>query len=380
MGLSALVEGHSLISWRAALFLALALKLQYVFYKIADPWNPKKQLNIFMKIVHTSLSRFGQMWNNYQIHGIDKIRNHPVGGSLLVGYHSRPTLDLIYLFATLKPKIIASHLFFRIPFFNFILDSMGVIPSKTIGHRSPEETFIESITTPGRPTVLLPGGIHDAMKPYDQKHLVQWKNPPGFARVMCNNRELLKKRNGVQVIPFYTRNCELAFSHFKVLHDFFGNYGMAMYNSFNKGNLILLPFLLTCFLCSFGFILLPNRVKLETFLGDPLTLEDNETAEEFGKRVADGVQALIIKVQAMDAKEGSIAKVEVDTWVEQLNIIILGTYTFVHNFVLVVTLLIIIWSSFPPLLLYTILSLFVKFPSKSSKRSQTDTQAASKLD
>lgn len=369
MGLSALANEHSLISWKAALFLALALKLQYVFQNISDPWNPKKQLNVFMKIFHTSLSRFGQLWNQYEIHGVDKIRDHPVGGSLLVGYHSRPTVDLMYLFATLKPKIIVSHLFFRVPFFNPILDQMGVIPSKAIGQRSPEESFIEAITTPGRPTVLLPGGIYDAMKPYDQKHTVNWKNPPGFARVMCDHKDLLKQKGGVQVIPFYTRNCELAFSHVKVLHDFFGSTGMMMYRSFNKGNLILLPFLLTCFLCAFGFLFLPNRVKLDTYLGEALTLQDHETAEEFGKRVATSVQDLINKVRKMDEKNGKVKinRVTAETLSEQVNVFILGSYALVQNVLFVLVILCLIWTTFLPVLVFTIVKTILKVVSKQPK-------------
>ena len=374
------IPSSSLLTWQNSVLFALLLKLQYVFYDIPDPWNPNQQLNVFMKIFHTSMTSFAKYWNGFEIHDIDKIQQFP-GGSLLVGYHSRPTLDLVYLLATLKPKIVVTHLFFRVPLMQGILDMMGLIPSKSVGHRSPEESFVDAITTPGRPTVLLPGGIHDAMKPYDQKYTVNWNNPPGFARVMAKHKDLLHQRHGVQVIPFYTRNSELAFYHIPILHDYFGNMGMNMYNSFNKGNLILLPFLLTTFLLAFGFLLLPKRVKLVTYLGDPLMMEDNESAEDFGKRVSKSVQELVNEVNKLDVKkngEKSILYKEDHGGVfDDFNTVVMGTYTLVQNAMFIGSILVMIWSMFPPLILYSIFKLCVKGSGKNKTIDVNKSEQAS---
>ncbi len=242
------------------LFTVLALlKLQYVWYDIRDPWavttteskEIRQQLPFLQKIFFTSIESFARFWNGYEIHNTDQLHRLQ-GGRLLVGYHSRPTLDLMYFFCTLKPKILVSYLIFKIPFLNKMLGSLGIISSKS-NDKGNEETFVENITTGGKPLVLLPGGAFECLKRFDQRYQVLWKDEPGFARIMCKFRKEITEAGGVHVIPFYTTHCEEIYWQTEWSYNTTHWVIDKLYSSFKDGNILIMPIMLTIMMWSSGF-------------------------------------------------------------------------------------------------------------------------------
>ncbi len=350
----------TLLSWKGALICALLLKLQYLFKDIPDPWAPKgirrAQLNLIQKLFFCSVENFAKYWHGYEVRNAEQLHDLP-GSCLMLGYHSRCSVDLLYLFSILKPKMLVSYLFFRIPLVNYFLGSLGMLSSRP-GNKSSEESFIEAITSGGKPLILLPGGEFEAYKSYHQRYKLQWKEEPGFARVMCKYRDEIKMKGGVNVIPFFTTNSEEAYLHSQYTYDLTGKWVEQLYNSFKGGNIIVLPLMLTVMAMGFGFILLPTRAKLVTHLGEPIHLQNDETPEKFAERIRTALQDLIDKVNRENAEKKLCPYVQCFSMVDYLNELAFGTYTFVQNCAFLFCVHVTLWGILGPLVTaYSIINL-----------------------
>lgn len=187
-----------------------------------------------------------------------------------------------------------------------------------------EERFIEILRHDYAPLMLLPGGVYEFSSP-NRDRKVEWKKVAGFARVLVNERnrnrvekekekqnQTTKNNNDspiipstipstipapafspIQVIPYYTRNCESIWWSNKSWTAWSGTMTRYLHNRIREGNLLLVPPFFMIAISSLGFTLLPRPVKLDTYFGEPLVLLQDETATDFTARVRKALQTLI---------------------------------------------------------------------------------------
>lgn len=331
-------------SWHGSLYLAVAAKLQYLFRSDPDPWHGG-QSNWLQKIFCNCITSFAQFWHGYLIHGIEDIQKLR-GNTLLVGYHSRCTVDLFYLFCTLRCNVLASYLFFTVQATRYFLPMLNIIPSKSLDGGSTEEGFVSALADRPEPLMLLPGGVWECLKQSPDRLKVLWKETPGFARVIHKHPDRLGKHT--QVFAFYTRNCEKCLWSTDFWHDFSGKWSAVMYDSFKGGNLLVMPPMLLLMISSMGFALLPNPIKVETYLSVPMTIEDDESPEVFAERVRLALQQLIDDVEARPVVDNR-------SLLHRLAMIPYGAFTLGQNAVLFSLVAAIIVTTYPPLIAYSLL-------------------------
>jgi hypothetical protein len=370
-----------------ALFIILP-KIPYIFWKnYKNIWNNDEETTLtwIQRVVFIGISDYLKLWHNYDIHDLEKIKSYSKNGNvLLVGYHSRCTLDLVYLISTIQCNVLASYILFKIPFINYLLkyhfNVISSTESRNIDDSSRsnssnvnEDQFVTTLYNSKKPLLLLPGGIFEFFKEYKLRYHVQWKEIPGFVRVICNNPKYLG--SNTKVIPFYTKKCENCYYHHEIFYNYFGVFGNDFYNYCKKGsyNIVFLPFTISIILLSLGFFLLPRRIKLDTFFGEPLQLNQNETAQSYANRIKIATQELIDKVEFNEISiSGSSSSNDHDHDDDKIThahasidychheikllyytkILLLGLYTLIQNTIVLIILLFLIWLPFPLLLLY----------------------------
>lgn len=285
------------------LFLFLFLpKLSLIYSKdIYDIWSPSSSsssssssspsssssLHILAKIFYGSIQNFALFWHQYEIHGKEYLQSN---NCLLLGYHSRCTIDGVYIQAFLQGTTIMSPIFFAIPLSNKLFSLIHCVSTHNHGLSS-DESFIQTVVHGNRPTILYPGGYHECYKTLDEKYKVKWKELPGYARVLLS--EPNRPGDKTSVIPFYTRNSEEIY----LTNNWWYNYSSHMirndFHDYENGNNWLLPFLFPKSILALGFFLIPKPVKLDLYLGKPLTPLKDETDKQFAKRVEIALQELI---------------------------------------------------------------------------------------
>jgi len=389
-------------------------KIPYIFWKnYKNTWNNKETLTWIQRVVFIGIYDYVKLWHNYKIYGLDKVKSLSKNGNvLLVGYHSRCTVDLIYLISTIQCNVLASYILFKIPFINYLMkDHFNFISSKSSSDSDSssssitDDIFVTTLYNSKKPLLLLPGGIFEFFKEYNLRYYIQWKETPGFVRVICNNPEYLGMNT--KVIPFYTKNCENSYYHHKIFYNYFGKFGYYCYKYCKKGGcyVIFFPFTISIILLfSLGFLLLPNKIQLDTYFGKPLHLYDNETPQSYANRIKIATQDLINKVEfnvigssnnLIDNlysncddknvtkefnddhdKNKDVLKEEEDDNNDKktqthhhdatntyenntmilydTKLILLGLYALIQNIIVLIILLILIWLPFPLLLLYAI--------------------------
>lgn len=386
----------------ALLISQLILKFQYAVYPLKDFWT-HRGLNILEKLVLVGLQRFIEFWHNFEVHDLEKVRSIK-GSRLLLGYHTRNTIDLMYLIAALKPKILVSHLFFKVPITCRLLPFIGFMPSKD------EASFVDALLeSDKKPLMLLPGGVLECLKPYRDQYRVTWKDKPGFARVIHEQKE--KFENGVSVVPFYMKNCERIYFTTASWYEFSGKLATEWYHRFRKGEILLLCVLMSLILFSWGFGVLPVPVKLDTYFGKPITLKENESVEDFSRRINkhleqmmdiinhnDDPEVIKTKIEALDTnnstpllanenEEQHLKLIEVINTIRpqedfghhlknkfnpihHIFVLYNAILAVVQNFFLYVIFLALIWAALPPLLVYYVATKIVGlFGFKKSKKS-----------
>lgn len=336
----------------------MCAKLHYLLKKSVgnqSSFNRGKPLNWLQKVFFGSIVDFITIWNDYEVHDVDKLMSYG-GNCLLVGYHSRCTVDLMYLFCFLQPNLLVTFLLFKVPIVSTLLPMLGIVPSKSKGFSQSQDVFVSTLSEGFKPLMLLPGGAWEAFQPSKYKYTAKWKENPGFARIICH--EKLKLGNRTKVVPFHTKNCEDCYWSFTYLNEFLSSNGRNLYDQFKDGKLYVLPLMLTSFLFATGFFILPKRIKLDVYFGEPVVLKENETSKEFGLRVEKAVQNLIDNVEAMPIRD-------IKDTNPKLFIILLGIYTFIQNSIITLLIFILLWFLYPiGLLIYYLM----KFLLKSEKK------------
>jgi 1-acyl-sn-glycerol-3-phosphate acyltransferase len=270
-------------------------KLKYLFSSQKNMWKSTgSDLNWFQRMYFGSIKEFSEYWNEMEVHGIENVESN---NCLLVGYHSRCTVDLLYVAAHLQPNVIVSHLFFKIPIFGFFVNQINLISSKSNDSETADMGFVNALVAGKRPLMLLPGGAYECLKPSSKIGKIQWKPNPGFARVICSQPSFLGSKT--KVVPFYTKNCDECYYYNEAFHNWSGLWSRKTYSLFKRGHVYLMPIMMTLIAFSLGFVIFPRPVKLDTYFGTPVVLRDGETDSVFAARVMEATQTLIDSVKSM---------------------------------------------------------------------------------
>lgn len=275
------------------LILLIAPKLVFILQGKAtkrDRWTGKP-VHWFVELCFGSVESFSRIWHGFEVHGIENVTQK---NCLLLGYHSRPTLDIVYVISHLRSASLVSHLFFNVPIMAQLLPLGNFLASSTPGHCA-EEHFVDKVTNGDRPVLLMPGGAYECAKQYKDRYKVDWKEDPGYARVLLSGPRRLGQH--VKVVPFFTNNCEDVYYCPRWWHDFTGAIVRKALVDVRKGKVWLLPKLFVFGAVSLGVSVLPVPVKLDLHIGKPLTPKRKETSVQFARRVQDNLQQMIDDVR-----------------------------------------------------------------------------------
>jgi hypothetical protein len=246
----------------------------------------------FGRVFYGGIQGFAKFWHDYEIHGIENVSS---SNCLLVGYHSRPTVDGVYATAFLEPTTIMSPLFFAVPGSGYIFSQIHCISSHVEGASS-DESFVRAVVGGHRPVVLFPGGHHECYKQFGDQYQAQWKELPGYARVLLAEPD--RPGRDTKVVPFFTNSCEDIYPTTDSWYNFSGKMVVDNFRNFENGSFWLLPLLGPQSICALGFVLLPRPVKLDLYIGRPVTPLEGESAVVFASRVKTAMQALIDECRA----------------------------------------------------------------------------------
>jgi 1-acyl-sn-glycerol-3-phosphate acyltransferase len=262
----------------------------YFDQKVRDRWT-KETPHWIARIFYGGIQNFAKFWHRYEIHGIENLSKT---NCLLVGYHSRCTVDGVYAQAFLQGTTIMSPIFFAVPASKWIFEKIHCVSTHLPG-QSADESFVTTVVEGNRPTILYPGGHHECYKPLDEKYKVMWKELPGYARILLS--EPNRPGANTAVVPFFTRNSEEIFFTTDWWYDVSGKMVINDFYEYEHGNIWLLPLLFPKTIAGLGFTPLPRPVKLDLFIGEPVIPKPNETATEFAERVRSSLQSLIDSTQ-----------------------------------------------------------------------------------
>lgn len=346
--------------------LFVALKLQYLFVDgIPDFRKRRKPLNWIQRLVFHGVGSFALSWNDIAVHNAEAIDKVLDGGRscLMLGYHSRCTTDILLVMSLLQPRLIVTHLFFAIPVLRTVLAMIGFLPSKTAkSGASEEQAFVEHLSQTDSPLMLLPGGIFEALKPIRDRFKVNWKDAPGYARVIERHIGQWKTK-GLSVVPFYTRNSEHFYPTTVWWHEFSASCFFRLYDMSKEGNLLVTPLMITTLLFSLGCVICPMPVQLDTVCGDPVHWEAGDTAESFNRRVVAALQKL---VDDSNAKQFTSNRPS-NTCRDPLLRVLFGAAIVLQNVLFASVTLLLIWSTFLPLLVLTLFR--TAFPRKKTSKA-----------
>lgn len=335
---------------------SLCWKLIPIFTRSKSIWSDSDS-NWIEKLIYGGISSFAQDWHEYEVHDLSRIVQHK-NNCLLVGYHSRCTLDLLYLVSTIRCHVLVTHLLFYIPIIGTVMKLLGIIPSKGGVRESSERAFTDVLEKGNKPLMLLPGGAFECMKAYHDRYRVLWKDEPGFARVI-HKEEALKKNT--RVIPFYTKNCEQCLWSTAWWYTQSGRGVRYLMELFSAGNIVVLPIMMVLLLSSLGFFPLPAPVKMDTYFGEEIILRENETATEFAGRVKTELHALVDRVNGLPPRPF--------TRRQPLYRGFLGLFTFLQNIIIHCTgITLLLGVAYPVLSIMSFIrSLAGRYVQKSKK-------------
>lgn len=348
------------------LLLIILPKLYPLF--ISRPINrwTGKQFSLIQTLIYCNFLSFASYWNDYEVHNDQYITNN----SLIIGFHSRSTFDNLYILAHLYPTFIASYFLFHIPFASTIFKYLGAIPSKGLNSSTTDIEFIKlliSNTTP--PVLVLPGGSYEAYKPYHERYHVNWKDEPGFARLLVNYAIQYPDIYKIQIIPFYTKNSDDILYNHPLWYTISSKYARKALYEIRNGNYIYLFSLMFYGGLGLGFLPFPRPIKLDTYYGMPLKLKKGETSQEFGKRIQNSLQNLINKVNKLPIlKKKKVSKSWSARGLAYLRYgygILYGIYMLIQNFCFAIFGLIMTVVAVPAFLITGILQ---NYRGKKGKR------------
>jgi hypothetical protein len=109
---------------------------------------------------------------------------------LMIGYHSRSTIDFLYFASSFPSSIFVIHILFYLPGFKYLFPFFGLLPARDVkrnsSYHSNSEYFLQTILSSNRPIILIPGGATECLKDFSNLYHLQWKKEMGFTRILRN--------------------------------------------------------------------------------------------------------------------------------------------------------------------------------------------------
>lgn len=256
-----------------------------------NQWS-KVQLNVLQVYITENFKYYANYWHNYEIHNAYRIQSSKC---LIVGYHSRPTFDNIFVLCYLQPNFIASHFLFAIPIISTLMKWWGAYPSKSIINPEADKEFLNVLLHGNKPLYVVPGGAHEAYKNYEHRYQLQWKSDPGFVRILVHysNSKDFNNNEKIQIIPLFTKDCEDLYYNIPHWYTLSGIRARHYLHKIRHGNLLCLFPLLIYAGLGLGFILFPKPIKLDTYIGQPIYLQKNEHEKLLTTKIQNSFQTLI---------------------------------------------------------------------------------------
>lgn len=336
--------GLSVVVFLAVAFWIPKLKTLYRCLQCSES-SKASRVPLYVRFGYMCIQEFASFWHRYEVHGLENLGDDR-SNCVLVGYHSRPTVDIIYAQAFLFPlSSLVSYIFFSIPFAAGPLWASNCIPSST-STQSSDQVFVDAVVNRDIPLLLCPGGAYECVKRWDQRYCVDWKKVPGFVRVLydapsvvagsehtsnpmvtctcrgdgrgrrrrsCSRPQSQSRsqsgRRGrarpvrvgdeTRVVPFFTANCEDIFWTTPSLYNRTSDVMRRILEALKIRNgsallkTALMPLVAPVLAISLGFALLPRPVKLDLYVGRPLVLRATESKAGFARRVRAEMQALM---------------------------------------------------------------------------------------
>jgi hypothetical protein len=216
-----------IVTFLAKLFFAWSLRPTLIFFFVFIKTQPLVDFrrvvlenrwgfprNLFQRWFAGNMLSFASIWFGYMVHDepLDGVNPPPGGGRLLVGYHSRPSVDLLYFMLTHHTATVVHDLLCDTPLIGDMLALLDVVPARA-GHYDNKavDRFVQRLIaqkgdrhspTQQQPLLLLPGGAYECYKLLEERGKPVWHRDPGFAREVCRHRSRL---TGLMIVPVYTR-------------------------------------------------------------------------------------------------------------------------------------------------------------------------------
>lgn len=300
----------------------------------------RSDLTVIERLWYSYVSAFASYWHGYEMHNSEVIARN---NCLLIGYHSRPSVDLIHVIANLQCYALMHYGCFAIPLLGRFLTSMGAIPSRASLKDTSESQFVKTLCTGTRPLLLTPGGGYEFLKLVSEINQIHWKETPGFARIVMDHSDSLGKHT--TIVPFYTKNCEKTAFITKWWYNYTSKLGRNIMIRVRKGHLSVLPAAVLVLYSAIGFPFLLKPVKLDTYFGDPIRLKDGETAAAFGLRIQRALQELINHVHKLPERPYPHGRPGI------LGLITVGTFVLLQNMIIhIFALFTCVFIAFPVLI------------------------------
>ncbi|KAL5273996.1 TMEM68.2 family protein [Megaselia abdita] len=212
---------------------------------------------------------FARAWYNYEIVGLENLPKEP---SLLIAFHGAMPVDgyffmhSVFLKTQRQLSAVTDRFIEKFPAFRYYSECFQMSAANL-------EQCIQIIKR-GETLFILPGGAYEGHM--SQNYELKWRNRVGFAKVAIAAK--------VKIVPIFTTNIQEAYRTIGIFMGFWEWF-------YEKTRLPLVPMY-------GGF-----PVKLTTYVGKPIVIEDGMTPEEVKKTVMDEIEMMIRMHQT---KPGSI--------------------------------------------------------------------------
>ena len=194
--------------------------------------------------------------------------------------------------------------------------------------------------------MLLPGGIFELSKQFDDRFKVTWLQEPGFAHAITGSDTF--ETDNIAVIPFYTKNCELSYKSGKWWYNYTGRKFRSLDKSIRAGQIWYLPIYYSLMFLMLGFLIIPWPVKMDTYFGEPIYAKKGEKADRFAGRVKSSLQQLITETESLAERPFPMKR-------NLITSLVYGSLAVFQNLLFGIVLLGSIWAISPFVIIFSLI-------------------------
>lgn len=206
---------------------------------------------------------FARIWHGYEIKGLENLPKSP---SLLIAFHGALPVDGYFLMHSVFLKTgrqlcgVTDRFLAKFPGFKYYSQCFQMSPADLNG-------CIDWIKS-GKTLMILPGGAFEGHM--SENYKLEWRNRLGFAKVALETK--------VPIVPIFTTNIQEGYRTIGIFMGFWRSF-------YERTRYPLVPMY-------GGF-----PVKLTTYIGEPIQIEEGMTPEELKGLVMKQIENMIKKHQ-----------------------------------------------------------------------------------